>query len=86
MLGGVKLDNTLLTCDKGNFNQITAWSRNRTLVTVVRDMCTTTGPTSGGCDPSKYSLESPFIQATFLFTLLSVAGIGGPMIWSLDVR
>ena len=24
MLGRVKLDNTLLTCDKGNFNQITA--------------------------------------------------------------
>ena len=45
MFGGrVKLDNTLLTCDQGNFNQITARSRNRTLVTVVRDMCTTTVP------------------------------------------
>ena len=40
MLGRVKLDNTLLTCDQGNFNEITARGRNRTLVTVVRDMCT----------------------------------------------
>ena len=40
--GGVKLDNTLPTCDQGNFNQITTRSRNRTLVTVVRDTCTTT--------------------------------------------
>ena len=44
MLGRVTLDNTLLTCDKGNFNQITAGSRNRILVTVVRDTCTTTLP------------------------------------------
>ena len=44
MLGGDKLDNTLLTCDQGNFNQITARNRNRTLITVVRDMCTTTVP------------------------------------------
>ena len=36
MFGRVKLDNTLLTCDQGNFNQITTRSRNRTLVTVVR--------------------------------------------------
>ena len=43
-LGRVKLENTLLTCDKGNFNQIAALSRNRTLVTVVRDTCTTTVP------------------------------------------
>ena len=41
-LGRVKLDNTLLTCDEGNFNQITARSRNRTLVTVVRGTCSTT--------------------------------------------
>ena len=41
MLGRVKLDNTLLTRDQGNFNQITARIRNRTLVTVVRDTCTT---------------------------------------------
>ena len=27
MLGRVKLDNTPLTCDQGNFNQIAAWSR-----------------------------------------------------------
>ena len=44
MLGRDKLDNTLLTCDQGNFNQITVRSRNRTLVTVVRDTCTTTVP------------------------------------------
>ena len=43
MLGRVKLDNSLVTCDQGN-NQITAWSLNRTLVTVVRDACTTTVP------------------------------------------
>ena len=42
MLGRVKLDNTLLTCDKGNFNHIPAQSRNRTLVTAVRDTCTCT--------------------------------------------
>ena len=44
MFGRVKLDNTLLTCDQGNFNQITVWSRNRTLVTVVKDTCSTTVP------------------------------------------
>ena len=44
MLGRDKLDNTLLTCDQGNFNQITARSRNQTLVTVVRDMCPTSVP------------------------------------------
>ena len=44
MLGRVKLDNTLLTCDQGNFNQITTWSQNQALVTMVRDMCTTTVP------------------------------------------
>ena len=44
MLDRVKLDNTLLTCDQGNFNQITARSWNRTQVTVVRDTCTTTVP------------------------------------------
>ena len=44
MLGRVKLDNTLLTCDQGNFNRITARSRNWTLVTTVRDTCTTTVP------------------------------------------
>ena len=37
MLGKVKLDNTLLTCDKGNFNQITARSRNIILVAEMRD-------------------------------------------------
>ena len=44
MIGRGKLDNTLLTCDQGNFNQITAQSRNRTLVTVMRDTSTTTVP------------------------------------------
>ena len=44
MFGRVKLDNNLLTCNQGNFNQITARSRNRTLVTVVRDTCTSTVP------------------------------------------
>ena len=44
MLGRVKLGNTLLTCDQGNFNQITARGRNRTLVTAVKDTCTTTVP------------------------------------------
>ena len=44
MLGRVKLENTLLTCDKGNFNQITARSQNRSLVIVVRDTSTATVP------------------------------------------
>ena len=35
---------TLLTYNQGNFNQITARSRNGTLVRVVVDMCTTTMP------------------------------------------
>ena len=39
-----KLNNTLLTCDQGNFNQATARSQNRIQVTVVRDTCTTTVP------------------------------------------
>ena len=49
VLGGDKLDNTLLTCHQGNFSHITPRSRNRILVTVVRDTCTTTVPpvTSG---------------------------------------
>ena len=42
MLARVKLDNILLTWRQGNFNQITVRSQNRTLVTVVRDMCITT--------------------------------------------
>ena len=44
MLGRVKLDNTLLECDQGNFSQITAQSWDQTLVTVVRNTCTTTVP------------------------------------------
>ena len=44
MLGRDKLDNTLFECDQGNFNQTTAWSRNQTLVTVVRGRCTNTVP------------------------------------------
>ena len=35
MLGTVKLDDTLLTCDQDDFNQLTARSRNRTLVSVT---------------------------------------------------
>ena len=38
MLGRVKLDNTPLTCDQDNFNQITARSRNRTLVSGERHL------------------------------------------------
>ena len=37
MLGRIKLGNTLLTCGQGNFNQTTARTRSRTLITVVRD-------------------------------------------------
>ena len=37
MLVRVKLDDTLPTCDQGNDNQTTVRSRNRTLVTMVRD-------------------------------------------------
>ena len=44
MLGRVKLDNTLLTCDQGNFNQTTSQRRNQTVVTVVRDTCTIIEP------------------------------------------
>ena len=44
MLGRGKLDNTFLTCDQGNCNQIAAWSRNSILLTVVRDTCTTAVP------------------------------------------
>ena len=46
MVGRDKLDNTLLTYDKGNFNQITARSWNRNLVTVGRNTCTTTVPSA----------------------------------------
>ena len=44
MLGRVKLNNTFLTCDKGDFNQRAPWSQNQIHVTVVRDTCTTTVP------------------------------------------
>ena len=44
MVSRDKLDNTLLTSNQGNFNQITAQSQNRTLVTVVRNTCTTAVP------------------------------------------
>ena len=54
MFGRDKLDNTLLTCDQGNLNQITTRSRNRTLVTVVKDTCTTTVPPA----PPSYHLAS----------------------------
>ena len=54
----VKLDNTLLTCDKGNFNQVTARNRNRTLVTVVGHTCTTYCATS---IPAKESRRLLFV-------------------------
>ena len=38
MLGRDKLDSTLLTYDQGNFNQITAQSRNRTLAILKRTL------------------------------------------------
>ena len=44
MLAGVKLYNILLTCDKGRFHQITAWSQDQTLLTVMGDRYTTTVP------------------------------------------
>ena len=44
MLGRVKLDNTLLTCDQGNFDLTTAQSQKRSLVTDVKDMHPTTVP------------------------------------------
>ena len=53
MLGRDKVDDTFLTCDQGNFNQITARSRNRTLITVVRGTCTTTVPPA----PHKYIID-----------------------------
>ena len=65
MLGRVKLNNTLLTCDQGNFNQITARGRNRTLVTVVRDTCTTTVPPA----PSGWAAE--LVLESDIFTLLA---------------
>ena len=37
MFGRVKLDDTLLTCNKGNFHQTTARRLHRTLVTVMRE-------------------------------------------------
>ena len=42
MLSGDKQDNTLLTCNQGNFNQTTARSWNQTLVIVVRHACAIT--------------------------------------------
>ena len=42
MFGRFKLENTLLTCDQCNLNQVTACSRNRTPVTKLRGTCTTT--------------------------------------------
>ena len=42
VFGRDKLNNTLLTCHRRNFNQITELSRNRTLVAMVKETCTTT--------------------------------------------
>ena len=52
VLGRIKLNNTLLTCEQGNFNQVIARSRNLIPVTVVRDTCTTTVPPSTSFLPS----------------------------------
>ena len=60
ILGRVKLDNTLLTCGQSNFNQVTAWSRNRTLVTVVGDTCATTEPPAPAARKSWTSSVSGF--------------------------
>ena len=60
MLGRDELDSTLLTCDQGNFNQITTRSRNRTLVTVVIGTCTTTVP------PTPHGTSSVLRKKTFL--------------------
>ena len=69
MLGRVKLGNTLLTCDQGNFNQITARSRNRTLVTVVRDMYTTTVPPAPQVSNCEFfSLYRTVLSHFILFT------------------
>ena len=60
MLGRVKLDNTLLTCNKGNFYQITRWSRIQALVTMVRDTCSTTVPPAA---PKPVSKSMPNVSA-----------------------
>ena len=63
MLGRVRLDNTLLTWDQGNFNQIAARSRNRILVTVARDICTATVPPA----PPKWTYGQLFLPCLLLF-------------------
>ena len=64
MLGRVKLDNILLTCGRVNFNQITARSRNGTLVIVVRDTCTTIVPSAPHV--RIISLDNEYIPGTEL--------------------
>ena len=62
MLGRVKLDNILLTCDQGNFNRITARSWKRTLVSGERHMhylCATSTPIVSNIT-SKRSWPMPF--------------------------
>ena len=47
MFGKLKLDNTPLTCNQGEFNQIVAQSWNQILVTKVKDVhyhCATSTP------------------------------------------
>ena len=89
MLGTVKQDNTILTCDQGCFNQIRARSRNRTLVTVVRDTCTTTVPPEEGIrrihrigellyDTFKITVANFYVQTlfeTFLVILLYIQNV-----------
>ena len=65
MLGGVKLDNTLLTCDQDNCNQIAAKSRNRTLVTVARE--SNSSPYGGGGTPVSPALHDKERQNPFLY-------------------
>ena len=62
-LGKVRLHNIYLTRDQGNFNQVTTWSRNRTLVTVVTDTCTTTVPPAPLMSPVPFtnSLLTSFV-------------------------
>ena len=69
MFGRDKLDNILLTCDQGNFNQITECCRNRTPITLVKDTCTTTvppAPLSPLVPPTIYSSISPSVPPSCL--------------------
>ena len=64
MLGRVKLDNTPLTYDQGNFNPITAQSQNRTLVTVVTNIYTTTVTPAPHSDNEEELVKRPLSVCT----------------------